>query len=229
MLASAKSRILLVEDNLSTARLVHEVVRKLQAEVISVRSLEESYRSCARGNFDVAIIDRKLTDGDGMELVAFLQDAAFATRVLVVSHLGQATDRVQALEAGADDCLAKPFSPGELLLRTKKLLQVSKQSPQKRYSAGQCTFVPDEGLFTSPTFSVQLQRREAQILEMLWQRHPALVSRAQIISKLWGDSASLSAKNTVEVYVRRLRIHLGPCADLIGTVRGYGYQLLPNR
>lgn len=228
MQAQQKQRILLVEDNLTTSRLVHEILHKLDSDIISTRSLEASYNTCARSAFDVAIVDRKLLDGDGLELVAYLQDTAFSTRVLVVSHMGQATDRVRALESGADDCLSKPFNPGELLLRTKKLLNLRKQAPQHNYFLGSYTFKQDEGVFSTAHFTVQLQRREAQLLSLLWQQYPATVTRESIIEKIWGDTASFAARNTVEVYIRRLRSRLGDQGSFIQTVRGYGYRLMPS-
>jgi len=223
---TTSSLILLVEDDLTLASSLKIAISdpalgKLKVKLAS--SLETAYQELELRSFELAVIDRVLPDGDGLEIVEYLADVAPATKVLVLTQKREVAERIEGLAGGADDYLAKPVDVRELKLRVKRLTTSYKLVAAQYLQVGDVCLYPDQGKLVSGEVSAQLRRRESQILGCLLSHHDRVISRPDLIDRVWrGDE--LPSNTTLDVYVRRLRIHLGSHSGQLETVRGYGYR-----
>jgi len=215
--------ILIVEDD----RGLQDLLIDHFIQKYSVTTTDSVDRACDlidHNQFDLAIIDRVLTDGDGLDIIAYLKDVQPQSRVIALSRLGRAEQRVTGLESGADDYLTKPFCLAELTIKVKKLLTNVKQqdqmSPQKTKYLRLNNHTAE---LTLPNRVVRLRRREAQILSVLLLYLNQVVSRQMIITSVWQNKSFIPNKTTLDVYIRRLRMRLGDQAGQIITVKGVGY------
>ena len=180
-------------------------------------------------NYAVVVIDRKLDDGDGLELVEYLSDCKPQTKVLVCSQLRSEHERISGLAIGADAYLPKPFSFTEFSLMLQKLLNVHKKIKQDVLVAGTLQLNPNSGIVAIGTETFKLRKKESQLLACLIIHKGSVVSRAALIEYVWGIGDEIPTHNTLDVYIRRIRMTLG-CrhGHLIKTVRSFGYLLKPE-
>lgn len=217
------SSILIVENDPLISEIMALAVAQKGWEYYQVSSLRQSYRALEREKFDLVIIDRLLDDGDGLDLVQYLNHTTFQTKQLVVSHVAASRDRVQGLSEGADDYLAKPFLPAELTLKIEKLLHSLKLAREEELTLGPVSFFPATGTLKYLTITRQLRRREASIFTCLLRHKNQILTREQLVTYVWAGQ-ELPLHTTLDVYVRRLRTILGPHHGLIKTIRGFGYS-----
>lgn len=221
-------KLLVIEDE-------HKIANSIQKGLIQEGYVvdiaydgEEGYDLASEGSYDVVILDRMLPLMDGMTLCKRLREENIHTPVLMLTAKGEIENRVEGLNAGADDYLTKPFAFSELLARIKALARRPKQ-----------TFVQslliENLLLDTHTFTVKrgeipitLSRKEFSLLEYL-MRHPGqIVTKEQIIENVWNYDSDV-LPNTVEVYMGYLRNKIDKIVPaqkpLIHTVRGFGYKL----
>jgi DNA-binding response OmpR family regulator len=220
-------RLLLVENDLSLAKSLKQLLINAGYAVEVASSLETAYVALGKQGFELVITDRILDDGDGIELVSFLQDVSYETRVLVLSQRNQDFDRVSGLEDGADDYLGKPFSTREFLLRVSVLAHRQKMKNQEYLQLGEVILHPSSGFLKMADSECRLRKRESQILACLLRRQGSVVSKNHLIESVWQSEDAIPTYTTVEVYIRRLRMALGKQQSLIKTIRGFGYMASP--
>ncbi len=216
-------RILIAEDH---AELRAAIVRRLRAagnsvdEVASVRDAR-SYLTGAQ--YDVTILDRMLPDGDSIALLREWRAANQRTPVLLLTALDRIEDRVEGLEAGADDYLVKPFAMDELLARVSVLAR--RGAPPRPSILKLADLEVDSGRHEVRRAGVliPLRPKEYAVLELLAVRNRRAVSRNDILEYCW-DTLESPASNVEETIIASLRRKLGEPA-LIKTVRGHGYKL----
>ena len=220
-------RVLVVEDQRKTASFVKKA---LQAEGFAVDVAptgDEGLASAQSTPYDVIILDIMLPGRDGLSIVRQLRAGRNATPVLLLSARGQVDERIEGLNAGADDYLPKPFALGELVARVKALL--------RRTNTDSRAVVLKLGDLTVDTITREVQRagkkfdlsaREYRLLEYLLRSAGRVCGRMQILEKVW-DYDFDPGTNLVDVYVRRVRdkIDAGFPAPLLHTVRGVGYVM----
>ena len=144
--------------------------------------------------------------------------------ILLTARAGE-VDRVLGLELGADDYVTKPFSPRELILRIQSILRRARGAVADRpQRAGAIAFDEERHLITVRGRHVDLTMVEFKFLRVLLEQVGRVQSREQLIEKIWGHEAEIDHR-TIDTHVRRLREKLGPAADQIQTVRGFGYRL----
>jgi len=185
---------------------------------------------------DLVLLDVTLPYIDGLTLCATLRRAHPDTPVIFLSARGTVTDRVAGLQAGADDYLAKPFEPTELLARLQAVLRRYRRAERNRFGtivrAGDAALDLGELRFTAPhRCPVLLTPTEMKILECLMRNANAIVSREALIERTWGYDFE-GTTNRVEVYIGRLRKKIEADPDkptLIRTVRGIGFTFRPGR
>ncbi|MCA9368694.1 MAG: response regulator transcription factor [Pseudomonadales bacterium] len=176
--------------------------------------------------FSVVVVDRMLDDGDGIELVEYLHDISPQTKVIVCSNMGSEHDRIYGLETGADAYLSKPFSFSEFSLILEKLLRVHKQIESHVLRAGAVVLHTSSGVVTIGNCTKQLRKKETQLLACLMIHKNTVVSRNDLIEYVWGITDSQPNYNTLDVYIRRIRMSFGKDhAHFIQTKRGFGYLL----
>lgn len=216
--------ILIVENNalLATTLLEHLKSKKYFCTICD--SIETAIAELERFSYDLIILDRVLDDGDGIEVAEFVSDFNYQTKILILSDLSQTNDRIQGLEKGADDYLAKPFSLTELTIKIHKLLHTQKIKDVEQLTLGDITIVPDTGELCINDKKLLVRKKEIRLLACLIRHKNQVVSREKIIDLVWEGSYELPTQSTLDVYVRRLRITLGKYKSYIKTVRGFGYM-----
>ncbi|HQP19802.1 MAG TPA: response regulator transcription factor [Phenylobacterium sp.] len=184
-------------------------------------------------DFDLAVFDVMMPGEDGFSLTRWLRDrkgAAGRTPVLMLTARGLAEDRIEGLRLGADDYLAKPFEPEELVLRIEAILRRAQARPVQAQSAainlGRCQFDPDRGELTCEGAAVRLTEAEIALLRRLSRCPHEPVDRLELAKETVDPSG-----RAVDVQVTRLRrkIETDPKAPrYLQTVRGVGYMLAPD-
>lgn len=227
------ARVLVVEDEAAIAELVGLNLRHAGHEAVLAATAEAAQTAIDAVLPDLVILDWMLPDLNGPALLARWRGTA-RTRdlpvIMLTARVAEA-DLVRGLDAGADDYLAKPFSPKELLARLRALLR--RRAPQALDAVVEVqglTLDPATHRVTRRTETGELEARigptEFRLLHFL-MTHPGRVhSRAQMLDRVWGDHVYIEER-TVDVHIKRLREALLPlgAAQMIETVRGAGYRL----
>jgi two-component system response regulator MprA len=219
-------RILVVDDDLAVRRSIDRALRLEGYDVVTVGSGGEALETLALAPPDALILDLQLPDIDGLQVCRHMRNAGDDTPVLMLTARQEIDDRVQGLDAGADDYLVKPFALAELLARLRALLRRRFEGEGGLLRVGDLTLdlSSREGQRAGRVFS--LTRIEFDLLEM-FLRHPRQVlSREVLLEKVWGFDFD-SGTNSLAVYVGYLRRKLedGGEPRCIHTVRGVGYVL----
>jgi two-component system, OmpR family, response regulator len=176
--------------------------------------------------YDLVVLDVILPGIDGFAACSALRSGGFAAAILMLTALDDVGDRIQGLDRGADDYLAKPFSMGELRARVRALGRRRLESRAPRIEIGDLSLDPATLGVWRAEQAIHLTAREFALLELL-ARHPGQVfARDRLIDALWGADFAAES-NVVEVYIRSLRrkVDQGRRDGLIETVRGSGYRL----
>src|SRR5579884_3503189 len=200
-------RILVVEDERRVASFLARSLRE-QAFAVDVAATGQQALAAAHATeYDLILLDLRLPDLDGLEVCRQLRRAGVETPILMLTARGMVADRVEGLDAGADDYLTKPFALAELHARIRALARRRRRVER----GGQ---------------PIALTQKEFALLEFLLLRAPEPVPRSEIIEHVW-DSSFDSQSNLVEVYINRLRQKIDQNASvrLLHTVRGVGYRI----
>jgi two-component system, OmpR family, response regulator len=217
-------RVLIAEDDQTLADGLLRSLRGAGYAADHVASGSEADAALAAHEFDVVILDLGLPKLHGLEVLRKLRARGSSVPVLILTAADSVEQRVQGLDLGADDYMAKPFSLQELEARVRALTRrglgtastIIKHGPLSFDVTGRVAYIEEQ--------MIELSARELSLLEVLLQRAGRLVSKDQLVERLceWGDEVS---NNAIEVYIHRLRkkIEQGPIR--IATVRGLGYCL----
>jgi hypothetical protein len=223
-------RLLIVEDERKTAALLSATLIKEGGQVTCAQDGEAGLKAAIGGGFDALLVDIMLPKLDGLSLVRQLRVRGDTTPVIVLSARGEVEQRVEGLDAGADDYLPKPFAMSELMARLRSLLRRNNQQRPAVLMMADLTLDQASRETRRGGKRIELSTRESLLLECLLRAEGSVVSRRDIISAVWEYDFD-PGTNLVDVYVRRLRDKIDrdfPLA-LIQTVRGLGYTLrLPS-
>ncbi|MDQ6861059.1 MAG: winged helix-turn-helix domain-containing protein [Verrucomicrobiota bacterium] len=171
------------------------------------------------------ILDLMLPKMSGVEVCKALKTEA-ATKhipVMILTAKAGEVDRIVGLEFGADDYVTKPFSPREVVLRVKAIMRRGKvEAADERLTAGRITLDPVRHSVAVNGEPVSLTSVEFRLLSMFMSRRGRVHARDRLLIEVWGYESYIDTR-TVDTHVRRLRRKLGPAADAIETVRGFGY------
>jgi two-component system, OmpR family, response regulator len=216
-------RILVVEDEPSIGALVRDYLRRDGQGVVWVRSGEEALEALDRDGASLMVLDIGLPGIDGFEVC---RRVAGRIPVIVLTARDAESDRVAGLELGADDYVAKPFSPRELAARVRAVLRrASAQSvAPEMLRLGSLALSPAAREVTVDGRPVELTQREYDLLEYLVRRPSRVIPRDELLANVWGFLAPGETR-TVEVHVAQVRKKLGR-PDAIRTVRGVGYRAM---
>lgn len=219
-------RLLLIEDERKTAALLCATLTKHGFEVICGRDGESGQALAEERGWDVLLVDIMLPKLDGLSLVRKLRAGGDTTPVIMLSARGEIEQRIEGLDAGADDYLPKPFAASELMARIRSLTRrITKQRPTL-IEVADLTFDLGTREVRRKGRRLELSAREVLLLECLLKAEGRVVSRRDILASVWEYDFD-PGSNLVEVYVRRLRdkIDRDHSPALIQTVRGLGYAL----
>lgn len=216
--------ILLAEDDLVLADALTRALKQAGYTVDQLANGSEVDTALSTHSFDLLILDLGLPKLPGLEILRRLRARGSHTPVLILTAADSVEQRVQGLDLGADDYMAKPFALQELEARVRALTRRGLGTAGQSIQHGPLRFDPAGRVAYLNEQLVELSAREVSVLEALLQRVGRLVSKEQLVQQLcsWGDEVS---HNAIEVYVHRLRkkIEIGPVR--IATVRGLGYCL----
>ncbi len=215
-------RLLLVEDDRMIGEAALDLLRAEHYAVDWVRDGELADTALRTEDYDLVLLDLGLPRLDGLEVLRRLRARRSLTPVLITTARDAVSERVAGLDAGADDYVLKPFALDELLARIRALLRRSAGRAEPLFQHGDVSINPATREVLRAGEPVTLSAREWAVLEALLVRPGAVLSRAQLETKLYSWQSEVSS-NAVEVYIHGLRRKLGP--DLVRNIRGVGYCL----
>lgn len=220
-------KILLVEDEERLAEAIHHILKK-EGYVVDVSSDGLEAQALAEtGIYDVIILDRMLPNKEGVEILKALRRQQIASPVIFLTAKDSIANRVEGLEAGADDYLIKPFANSELIARVRALSRRKDNLVQNdRLTAGKLELNSKECEATIEQEKMKLSLKEAQLLELFLQNKGQTLSKEQILDRVWPLNTEVELKN-VDLYTYYLRKKIDfPKANLVlETIRGVGYAL----
>jgi DNA-binding response OmpR family regulator len=214
--------VLVIEDDPQLLELLKRVIREEGDEVTACATAESGRLAALQHRHDVIILDWMLPDRDGVDLCQELRACGTPTPVLMLTARGEVADRVKGLRCGADDYLTKPFEIDELLARLEALVRRSTQ--QLIIEQGAITLNRLERRVWVHREPIELTAKEFELLLHLMLQRGSSVSRAELLERVWNLDFD-PGSGVVDVHVSRLRDKLGACAELVETVRGFGYRM----
>ncbi len=222
-------RVLIAEDEMKMARAIR---RGLEAEGYAVETVatgDDAVFWAKEQDYDAIVLDVGLPGRDGYAVCRALREAQIWTPVLILTARGAVEDRIEGLDAGADDYLVKPFAFGELLARLRALLRRGPAERAPEIVVGNVRIDPAAHSVTRAGVRVDLSPREFSLLEYLARRPGEVVRRSEILDHVW-DYDYDGMSNIVDVYVGYLRRKLEKPfhSPVIRAVRGVGYILEPH-
>lgn len=219
-------RVLIVEDEPQVAASLRELLERETYAVTVAGSVADAKRALASASFDVMLLDWRLPDGEGIDLLKELRRTSDLP-VLMVTARVDVIDKVLGLEIGADDYVTKPVEPRELLARIKARLRKSRAEPRPATTLSHAGVTVDRDTreVTFDGRSVELTRMEFGLLVLLLESPGRVFSREELLNRVWGYERTPTTR-TVDTHVAELRTKLR--ADLIESVRGIGYRLVKD-
>ncbi|MDP2738794.1 MAG: response regulator transcription factor [Pseudorhodobacter sp.] len=217
-------RFLLVEDNGDLARSVRDLLALNGHGVDWAPSLADAEDCLNAASYDLILLDIMLPDGDGRQFLDRQRKAARDTPVIVMTARASVSDRVEALDSGADDYITKPFAFAELEARCRAVLRRKEGAAQTVRRYGDLLFNPLTATVTIAGEARELRNRELRLFEILLGAPDCIFSKDQLCDRLFSFAEAVS-DNAIEVYVARLRKKLAGSTARIDTVRGLGYRL----
>ncbi|WP_449075290.1 response regulator transcription factor [Ruminococcus sp.] len=212
-------KILLVEDNKSIIKGLEYAFAQNGYSCEYCLGLDEAVRK-APFNYDVAVLDIMLPDGNGFDLFKKIRRYSDLP-VIFLTAVDDEDSVVNGLELGADDYITKPFSTRELIARIKRV--ANKNSKKNIITVSGVTLDLDKSAVFENGKQLELTALEYKLLSLLMQNAGKVVTRELIFEKIWDVSGNFVNDNTLTVYIKRIRKKLD--ADIIKTVKGMGYQV----
>ena len=218
-------RLLLVDDEQRLADPLAYILRKNNYGVDLAYDGETGQAMAETGIYDLIVLDRMLPNKEGVEVLKDLRHKGIMTPVILLTAKDSVTDRINGLDAGADDYLIKPFSTDELMARIRALSRrKGSQLTGDRVEAFGLILDPLSCEVTDGRNSVKLTYKESLLLELFMRNPSQVITKEQILDRVWGLDSDVELSN-VEVYIYYLRkkIKFDHCS--IETIRGIGYCL----
>lgn len=220
-------RLLLVEDDEPLRRLLTDQLKERGYAVRSVADGRAAITAIGGDPFDIVILDRMLPFVDGVDVLRWLREQEVLTPVILLTALGRLPERVEGLEAGADDYVVKPFETDELHARIRALLRrrQANGTDSATVTAGDVTVSVARHRVTRAGQPIELHKTEIKLLAELVREAGTVLTRPLLLERVWGYDF-VPTTNIVDAYIRRLRqrLELPGLPDPIVTVRGVGYM-----
>lgn len=218
-------RILLVEDDRPLAESLKYQLEKEGLTVDLCFNGEDGLYYAQTVPYDLLLLDRMLPGSDGMALLQELRQKGSGVPVILLTALGDLTDKIQGLDAGADDYIVKPFATEEILARIRSVTRRPRgweESPALRFG----DLALSESLLTGPGGDCSLSKREAQLMEAFMRNPGQTLTRETLLMRVWGPDSRVEDGNLDNyIHFLRRRIRFVKSGVLLSTVRGVGYRL----
>ncbi|MEP1216977.1 MAG: response regulator transcription factor [Marinobacter sp.] len=215
-------RILLVEDDHHLATTMLDMLRDGQNTVDWLDDGQQAVNALTNEHFDLAILDLTLPRLDGLEVLKAARKQGVQTPVIILTARAGLDEKLDGLDAGADDYLTKPFAMAELKARIRAVTRRGVSAPQNGLSVGELLLNPDSGQLTRGNDVITLPRSEFQILHYLMRHPDQVATRRRLEEQLYGWDQGAES-NALEVHIHHLRRRVGKAT--IRTIRGVGYLL----
>jgi len=224
-----KPKILVVDDEPEAVDLLDFNLKQAGFLVVQAGDGAQALRKARETLPALILLDLMLPEIDGLEVCKMLRLDPVTKKIPIIMVTAKAAeiDRVLGLELGADDYITKPFSPRELVLRVKKILERVSPADQEEGALriGELVIDPPRHLATCRGKRVDLTATEFKLLRVLAERRGRVQSRDQLLNDVW-EYNSLVDTRTVDTHIKRLREKLGPAGRYLETVRGVGYRFV---
>ena len=224
-----RPKILIVDDEPEAVELVDFNLKQAGFEVLTAGDGAEALKKARSTLPSLVVLDLMLPEIDGLEVCKMLRrdPATSAIPIVIVTAKAAEIDRILGLELGADDYITKPFSPRELVLRIKNILQRGRAATQApdTHKFGDLLIDSPRHLVSWRGKKIDLTATEFRLLSLLAERRGRVQSREQLLRDVW-EYNNLIDTRTVDTHMRRLREKLGPASKYLDTVRGVGYRFL---
>ena len=220
-------RILFAEDDKKLGKLTKYMLEQNEITVEWVTSGELIYEYAMYDEYDVLVLDWMMPGETGISACRRLRENGFSKAIMLLTARDSVDDRVEGLDAGADDYLVKPFEFKELLARIRALGRRSSQRiRQDIVEVGEFTLNRTAKVLKKNDKVIQLSPREFQIFDLLAQNIGIVVPREVILDRIWGLESEVSSNN-IDSYVKLIRkkLNLGEGRTMLHTIRGVGYKL----
>jgi len=222
-----KPTILVIDDEPDAVDLIEFNLKNAGFQVKTASDGAEALAKARSVLPNLIVLDVMLPEIDGFEICKLLRRDKTTSRIPIIMLTAKAAeiDRVLGLELGADDYLTKPFSPRELVLRVKKLLDRGQPADEARehFQFGDLLIDVPRHLVRFKNKPIELTATEFKLLSLLAHRSGMVQSRDRLLQDVWEYDSSIDTR-TVDTHMRRLREKLGPAAHFLDTVRGVGYR-----
>ena len=218
-------KVLVVEDEEKIARFLRKGLTEKGYSVEAVSDADAALARFEADAYDLIILDLLLPGSrDGLELCRELRARGARAKILMLTARDTVENKIEGLDAGADDYLVKPFSFRELLARLRALARRTEVEEPGPIAFGDIRYDPESREIVRDDERIRLTAREGALFELLLRRRGKVVSRSEIQARIWEDSFDLST-NIIDVYINALRkkIDSGGREKVIHTVRGVGY------
>ncbi|MBR6918603.1 MAG: response regulator transcription factor [Clostridia bacterium] len=221
-------KLLLAEDETELSKALCTILKHNNYTVDAAYNGLEALDMCKKGDYDGIILDIMMPELDGMSVLRRLRAQGDSTPILILTAKGELDDKIEGLDAGADDYLSKPFQMGELLARIRAMMRRKSDFAPGVLTYENITLDRASYKLVCGSEELRLGNKEFQMMEMLMSNPGRLIPTEEFMSKIWGDSES--EINVVWVYISYLRKKLssiGAAAE-IRAARGVGYALYPK-
>jgi two-component system phosphate regulon response regulator PhoB len=225
-------QILIVEDEPEVREMIRFILEPKGYRIDEADNAQVARRLLWQHHYDLILMDWMLPGRSGLDLIRELKQKAHANMppVIMLTARSEESDKVDALESGADDYITKPFSPREMLARIKAVMRRNRADHTTREIAFfGLRIEPDQHSVSVDGKSLHLSPVEYRLLYFFMTHPERVYSRSQILDQVWGTTVSVDER-TVDVHIRRLRKQLTPTGHqhFLQTVRGVGYRFSPN-
>ncbi len=218
-------RVLVAEDDPGLREVLVQGLEENGYRVDAVSRGDHAIEQLRCYDYDVAVVDWRMPGAPGIEVVSWARRHGRPTAILMLTARDTTADRIEGLDAGADDYLVKPFDFGELVARIRALQRRPRGVDAPVITRGTLQLDPVRRTVTMHGAPVSLTPTEYNVLELLMRRSPAVVGRRVIAEHAWRDETEPLGSNAIDVQLSRLRGKLPSAGIRIVTVRGAGYRL----
>jgi DNA-binding response OmpR family regulator len=228
-----KVKILYVEDEPFLGRIVKESLESRDFEVNMVTDGKEAVNLFNAVKPQICVLDVMLPNKDGYSIAQSIRQINPVIPIIFVTAKTQTDDLIKGFEVGGNDYLRKPFSMEELIVRVNNLLKLTQSGTEASTNGhtrfGSFEFIPNQYELKSPAGLRKLSHREAILLQILAENKNAIVTRKDILIRVWGDDSFFNSRN-LDVYITKLRDYLkDDRAVEIITVKGIGYRFVVGK
>lgn len=218
--------ILIAEDDQRLAQRLQQILSDSQYETVCVSDGNDALQEALRHSYQLILLDVMLPNRSGFSVARELRRLRDQTPILMLTALDSIANKVEGLDAGADDYMTKPFSSEELLARIRALLRRGTTGQKKELRFGDLAYEPDRASLTCGDREVRLNFKEAEIIKLFLSMPQSIISKEELIRKVWGYASSTS-DNNVEAYISFLRKKLNLLESHVSiiAIKKQGYKL----